>query len=295
MNAGMFAIIPATVRYDKNLSPNSKLLYGEITALCSKEGFCWASNRYFADLYSVTNRSITKWVKELSDNGYIFVEIGINEEHTDTSDDNKKYVYDRKIYLTSNMVEQLFQGDRTNVLGGVEENFYNTNTSINTSIKDNMSSSDNLEPKDKNISMAEVDKIIEEWNKIAPIKSREIVRDSSRYKNLNTIYKRYGLDAITEMINKVGKSGFLQGTIKGYNGNYFNGCSFNWCIQDSKFNDILEGKFDDNKNRKDEKTDGEYQQFIYDDGSRNEEDNRPSPADVLRAAIEAAEAKERNE
>ena len=39
-----YAIIPAEIRYDKKLTPNSKLLYGEITALANKEGYCWAGN-----------------------------------------------------------------------------------------------------------------------------------------------------------------------------------------------------------------------------------------------------------
>ena len=66
-----YAIIPANVRYDKNLIPNAKLLYGEITALCNEKGFCWASNNYFAGLYGVSTTSIKKWLKSLEDGGYI--------------------------------------------------------------------------------------------------------------------------------------------------------------------------------------------------------------------------------
>jgi hypothetical protein len=66
-----FAVIPATVRYDRNLTPNAKLLYGEITALCNKTGACWAGNAYFADLYGVSKRSVIQWINKLQAAGYI--------------------------------------------------------------------------------------------------------------------------------------------------------------------------------------------------------------------------------
>lgn len=66
-----YAIIPANVRYDTDLSANSKLLYGEITALCDKEGYCWATNDYFANLYQISKKTITRNIKQLESKGYI--------------------------------------------------------------------------------------------------------------------------------------------------------------------------------------------------------------------------------
>lgn len=70
-----FAIIPASVRYDKNIIPNAKLLYGEITALCNEKGYCWATNQYFSELYQVSKQTISKWINQLKENNYINVEM----------------------------------------------------------------------------------------------------------------------------------------------------------------------------------------------------------------------------
>ena len=69
-----YAIIPANVRYDEELRPNAKLLYGEITALSNKTGVCYASNNYFARLYKVDASAISKWVKDLQIRDYIMVD-----------------------------------------------------------------------------------------------------------------------------------------------------------------------------------------------------------------------------
>jgi len=66
-----YAVIPADVRYNKKLSPNSKLLYAEITALCNMNGKCTASTEYFCRLYEVSRVSIQKWLKILENNNYI--------------------------------------------------------------------------------------------------------------------------------------------------------------------------------------------------------------------------------
>ena len=66
-----YAVIPAEVRYNKNLTPNAKLLYAEITALCGMNGKCIASTQYFCKVYEVSRASIQNWLKTLEDNGYI--------------------------------------------------------------------------------------------------------------------------------------------------------------------------------------------------------------------------------
>lgn len=141
-----YAIIPANVRYDKDLSPNAKLLYGEITALSNASGFCWATNAYFADLYNVTKRSIQLWLSQLEAKSFIKTALS-SEGPNDSS---------RKIYIISPH-EENFTTPRKKIHGGDEENFTpphekkftHNNTSINTTVnntinKNNSSNSANL-------------------------------------------------------------------------------------------------------------------------------------------------------
>ena len=66
-----YAIIPARVRYDKTLKDKAKLLYGEIIALSNAYGYCFSSNKYFADLYDVSISTISSLIKDLVDRGYL--------------------------------------------------------------------------------------------------------------------------------------------------------------------------------------------------------------------------------
>lgn len=70
-----YAIIPANVRYDSGLSANAKLLYGEIAALCNQEGFCWASNSYFAKLYEISPKRVSELIVMLEHHGHVITEV----------------------------------------------------------------------------------------------------------------------------------------------------------------------------------------------------------------------------
>lgn len=119
IKSNYYAIIPATVRYDKGLTDKAKLLYGEITCLCNKEGYCFATNNYFANLYNCTSRAIQFTISKLQEKGYIRVILENN--------------YQRKIYLTDALgYEKIFiPPHENNFTGGYEKNFTNNNIKYN--------------------------------------------------------------------------------------------------------------------------------------------------------------------
>ena len=136
---GYYAVIPASVRYDTSIPANAKLLYGEISALLNADGFCFASNQYFADLYSVTIKSISRLISLLEQAGYIRCQI---------EKDKSGKVACRKIYLQDTKpVDKNVYTPRQNCGGGMDKNVQDTNTSITNNRKENKKEKISFDPK----------------------------------------------------------------------------------------------------------------------------------------------------
>ncbi len=119
-----YAVLPANVRYDKNITPNAKLLYAEITALCNDKGYCWAGNAYFAELYGVTKTSISNWISSLQKNGYIDVQLIYKE--------NSKEIQSRHISIANNIpIQNNLYTYTKNIVGGIQNNFTDNNKIVN--------------------------------------------------------------------------------------------------------------------------------------------------------------------
>lgn len=140
-----YSIIPANVRYDKELKANEKLLYSEITALANRNGYCHAKNQYFADLYDVSKTTISNWINHLNKRGYLNIHMVYKG----------KQITERKLFpVTAPIKEKDNTPIKENVNtpsrkvnGGIKEkfktpikeNFKENNTSINTTRKNNTS------------------------------------------------------------------------------------------------------------------------------------------------------------
>ena len=120
MAESYYAIIPANVRYDKNLCSNAKLLYGEITALSYKRGYCLASNGYFAGLYEVSLETVSRWISQLVENKYI--------SRTMKYKEGTREITDRYLQISQDPADEII------------------NTPIDEIVKDNTTVPNNAEP-----------------------------------------------------------------------------------------------------------------------------------------------------
>lgn len=123
---GYYAIIPADVRYDDGIPPNAKLLYGEISALIGKDGFCYATNAYFMKLYGFSDPTISRLISQLEKAGYIKREL---------EKDKTGQVKRRKLYLSVSApdIQPPIKNDTTlpsKIMGGGIKNDGETNKSI---------------------------------------------------------------------------------------------------------------------------------------------------------------------
>lgn len=71
--ANYFAVLPAAVRYDPELSARAKLLYAALTSLAVGEGIAYPSNAYIAETFDVDERTVQRLISELDALKYITV------------------------------------------------------------------------------------------------------------------------------------------------------------------------------------------------------------------------------
>lgn len=124
-----YAVIPANVRYDHRLKPNEKLLYGEITSLTNKTGICYATNKYFAKLYNVEIETISRWIKNIKDLGYIETEMAFKD---DTKSIEKRIIKVHGIPIDKKINTYIPESQK-----GIDEKVKENNTSVNN-LKENI-------------------------------------------------------------------------------------------------------------------------------------------------------------
>ena len=107
-----FAIITGPLLDNRALAANAKLLYASITSLTDSRGYCWASNKYLADRFGWGERTVTRLVAQLQEQGFIRTAMALNRETGQM---------ERRIYIGNEAAEGVAKiGDHSqNWRGGV--------------------------------------------------------------------------------------------------------------------------------------------------------------------------------
>ena len=187
-NPGYYAIIPAHVRYAK-ITPGAKLLYGELTALTNKEGYCWATNAYFAELYSVSADTVSRWVKELKENNFISSELVYKE--------NSKEIASRYLRICGEVPVKTPGGTRKNMTTPTSENVVDNNTSNNNTLN----STFNIADKSAGSSQL-VAEVIKEMESIDP-KNKMYYGNKTQRAAADFLISSYGYENVIAMIRAI--------------------------------------------------------------------------------------------
>lgn len=111
-----FAVIPAPVLFDTEISADAKILYAHIVTLARKSGYAFAANSYFERVTGKSDRAIRRHLKQLVERGHIAVDLSTG-----------KIGIERKIYVRTEMTGRSGQI----CPDGADENVRYNNTSNN--------------------------------------------------------------------------------------------------------------------------------------------------------------------
>ncbi|MBS6020434.1 MAG: helix-turn-helix domain-containing protein [Leptotrichia wadei] len=252
-----YGIMPANVRYDKNLKPMEKILYTEITALSNKEGYCFASNSYFGELYEVNKKTVSTWVNNLEKQGYIKIVL-IYKQGTKEITERRIYINQKVNPVNKNVDTYPQKNGEVSIkksIGYPQKNgdpihkkMEDNNTSIilqddvvkniNTTQKENETTKE-IEQQHQliaiNLAKKELSKLCD--NKFAI----DAALLTHRYK-IQTLYKYLGRDKFLETFEKIQESSYLREQAKKI------GQFLNWLFSSKKenflnvFNDVYADK-----------------------------------------------------
>lgn len=135
INGGNYAILPANIRYDKNLTDSEKLLFCELTALSNKNGYCYAGNKYLSEVFGVTKETISRRLSRLEKKGYIKSKIIRNGKEI-----TARHIYplmDTSIPIDANVNTPIDDTVMTPIDANVKENNLSTNNLSTNNLNSN--------------------------------------------------------------------------------------------------------------------------------------------------------------
>lgn len=198
-----YSIIPANIRYDKELMANAKLLYGEITALCNDKGICWAGNEYFAELYSVSKETISRWISQLCKKGYINTKIFYKKDSKEIDKRIISIVNLNSNYPIDENVNTYCQNNQSNTLLTKTSIPYpqKNQEGIDKNIKENITSINNKEKEEERNFQKDLKDITEFYENNITLITSFVSEDMEKYLK-SGLYADLIIEAMKEAVSR---------------------------------------------------------------------------------------------
>lgn len=165
---------------DKEIKNELNLLL-IISSLCAREGYCYASNKYLAELFNITEISISNKIKKLEKENYIEIEY----------EKRGCEVISRKIRLKNILID-----DYKKIIPTIKKDFKDNNISINNTSNNNIYIKHGTYKRVK-LTEKEYSRLIDEFGKDFIDKQIELLdeyiesnNNKNKYTNFNLVLRK---------------------------------------------------------------------------------------------------------
>ncbi len=200
-----FIIVPDFILADRNIPIGEKLLFGDLTSHTKQKGYCWGSNEYFVKRYSLSSRTISRWINDLKKRKLIIIKMIYQK--------NSNQIIERRIYINTEdpKVQEYMSWYGKNCLEGMDSD---VSSPIDTNVQDNNKDVNNkclinLKTKIGNtsnvfMSKDEYQSLISEFGKE---RFETAIHDYSRWKTEKNAHPKSDFESVSKWLKQAAKNG----------------------------------------------------------------------------------------
>ncbi len=135
MEQSYYMVIPAPV-WNAEITAKAMILYGHVSVLAKKEGYCFANNKYFEKVMKMSSSTVQRCFVELESNGLIKREL-IYKEGSKEVDTRKIYIFEHSSIIKSDNRPVITEDNRSVVSDDQDNSTRVNSTSINRTRNNN--------------------------------------------------------------------------------------------------------------------------------------------------------------
>lgn len=206
-----YVILPESALKDNSLKPLTRLILAEIVSLSRHDGYCFATNPYFAKEYELNEKTVSRHLASLAKKKYIKIVV------------DKKRGNERKIFLAGNFKKQVDEIWNYNENKKIEEEQLDIENNVIDNITDDIIKGEEKEDKPKKKETPDIDEryneVISYMNKIS---KRRFMYDKKAYPLGMNLLNNYSVEDIKLVLSFVYNTYYSDNSKLKYDKKHFN-------------------------------------------------------------------------